>query len=53
VFSRVVGWMNTGPRRYPARDELEALLAQEGLTTRFQPLWGRTPFNNWLVVASR
>lgn len=53
VFSRVVGWMNTGPRRYPGREELEALLAQEGLSTRFQPLWGRTPFNNWLVVAAR
>lgn len=53
VFSRVVRWMNTGPRRYPGREELEALLAQEGLATRFEPLWGRTPFNNWLVVASR
>lgn len=53
VFSRLVGWMNAGPRRYPRRPELEALLAEEGLCARFEPLWGRTPFNNWLVVATR
>lgn len=53
VFSRLVGWMNTGPRRYPSKEELQALLAREGLSTQFRPLWGRTPFNNWLVVASR
>ncbi|TXK60489.1 class I SAM-dependent methyltransferase [Alkalisalibacterium limincola] len=53
VLSRAIGWMNAGPRRYPERAQLESLLAREGLSTRFQPLWGRTPFNNWLVVASR
>lgn len=53
VLSRLVGWMNAGPRRYPDRDELQSVLAGEGLEVAFHPLWGRTPFNNWLVVASR
>jgi 2-polyprenyl-3-methyl-5-hydroxy-6-metoxy-1,4-benzoquinol methylase len=52
-FSRALRWMNTGPKRYPERDALDAQLRGHGLDTQFAPLWGRTPFNNWLVVASR
>lgn len=53
AFSRVLRWMNTGPKRYPERAALEAQLRSHGLDTRFSPLWGRTPFNNWLLVASK
>ena len=53
TFSHALRWMNTGPKRYPLREALEAQLRGHGLDTRFTPLWGRTPFNNWLLVASR
>lgn len=52
-FSRWVRWMNAGPTRYPARDALEARFAAAGLQTEFSPLFGRTPFNNWRIVAKR
>jgi SAM-dependent methyltransferase len=51
-LSRTLGWMNAGPDRYPTRDGLAAELAGLGLASTFSPLWGRTPFNNWLVVAT-
>jgi len=45
------GWMRTAPRDYPTREGLLATLAGHGLQARCTPLYGRTPFNNWLVVA--
>lgn len=53
VFSRLIGWMNAGPRRYPDPDALRGRFAAAGLHSRFTPLHGKTPFNNWLVVAIR
>ena len=53
ALSRVVGWMNAGPRRYPDADALAARFAAAGLAAEFTPLHGRTPFNNWLVVAAK
>ena len=51
VFSRLIGWMRSGPSRYPQRGALQARFERSGLTARFEPLHGNTPFNNWLVVA--
>lgn len=51
VFSRVIGWMNAGPRSYPDPDRLRQRFDEAGLQSRFTPLYGNTPFNNWLVVA--
>lgn len=53
VFSRVVGWMSARPGRYPDPDRLRATFDAGGLESRFTPLYGRTPFNNWLIVATR
>lgn len=50
-LGRLVGWMNASPRHYPDAGELRARLDAAGLRSRFSPLAGRTPFNNWLVVA--
>ncbi|HVJ36686.1 MAG TPA: methyltransferase domain-containing protein [Stenotrophomonas sp.] len=47
------GWMRTAPRAYPTREGLLATLAGHGLQASCTPLYGNTPFNNWLVVASR
>ncbi|WP_162312133.1 methyltransferase domain-containing protein [Pseudoxanthomonas broegbernensis] len=51
VLSRVLGWMNAAPRRYPEAAALRARFDDAGLRSRFSPLSGDTPFNNWLIVA--
>lgn len=48
-----IGWMRSAPLRYPTRDWFERKLADAGLAAGFRPLHGRTPFNNWLIVATR
>ena len=53
VFSRVLGWMNAGPSRYPEASALRAKLEGAGLGVEFTPLFAGTPFNNWRVVATR
>ncbi|HVR82152.1 MAG TPA: class I SAM-dependent methyltransferase [Luteimonas sp.] len=51
--ANLLGWMNAAPRRYPRASELRTHLARAGLQGEFTPLHGNTPFNNWLVVATR
>jgi len=53
AFSRVLGWMNSGPKRYPDADMLRARFAAAGLEAEFGPLYGNTPFNNWRIVATK
>ena len=52
-FSRAIRWMNAAPRAYPTNAFLHEHLRAHGLEASFSPLWGNTPFNNWLVVARR
>ncbi len=47
------GWMRSSPDRYPERAWLEARLQEAGFDARITSLSGRTPFNNWLVLATR
>lgn len=49
--ANLVGWMQSTPRCHPSADGLRAILEGAGMQVRIEPLWGRTPFNNWLVVA--
>ena len=53
ALSRWLGWMNAGPQRYPDADSLHARFDAAGLQSEFTPLYGKTPFNNWRVVATR
>lgn len=46
-------WIPGGARHYPARDGLRAALAESGLDISITPLYGRTPFNSYLVMARR
>ena len=48
-----VGWMQFRPKCYPDADALRAQLTAAGLHSTFEPLYGNTPFNNWLIVASK
>ncbi|CAN5613131.1 class I SAM-dependent methyltransferase [soil metagenome] len=52
-LAHVLGWMQAVPKHYPTRESLCAPLSAAGLTATFEPLYADTPFNNWLVVASR
>lgn len=52
-LAHLAGWMQEVPKRYPTRAELESQLAGAGLSVEFRPLYGNTPFNNWLVVAQQ
>ena len=53
VFSRVLGWMNSGPKCYPDAAALRARFDAAGLRADFTPLYGDTPFNNWRIVAEK
>jgi SAM-dependent methyltransferase len=52
-FGHWVGWMKTSFKAQPSAADLAAILQRHGLHADFKPLWGRTPFNNWLVIARR
>lgn len=52
-FGHWIGWMKTSFKAQPSAADLTAILRRHGLQADFTPLWGRTPFNNWLVVARR
>lgn len=50
-FGHAVRWMRSSFVSLPTRDELSRSLSDVGLDASFRPLWGRTPFNNYLVIA--
>ena len=52
-IANVLGWMNAPPRHYPRADALRRTLDDAGLASTFTSLRGNTPFNNWLVVATK
>lgn len=52
-LAHTFGWMQEVPKQYPTRAGLLAQLESAGLAASFAPLYGNTPFNNWLVVAQR
>jgi SAM-dependent methyltransferase len=52
-LSHLIGWMQFRPRSYPTLDGLRGTLEEAGLHAESRPLYGNTPFNNWLIVARR
>ncbi|MGO1072459.1 methyltransferase domain-containing protein [Lysobacter sp. CA199] len=52
-LAKLIGWMQSAPRCYPDAQALHAQLQGYGLDTTVAPLYGNTPFNNWLIVARR
>lgn len=48
-----IGWMQFRPRSYPTLARLRDALQTAGLQAEFTPLYGNTPFNNWLIIAKR
>lgn len=52
-LARRIGWMNTAPKRYPDADALRARCMAAGLAVSIEPWYGKTPFNNWRIVATK
>ena len=52
-FLHATRWMKSPARHYPLREEIEAPLHSAGFTVETVPLWGRTPFNSFFLVARR
>ena len=52
-LANLIGWMQSRPKCYPDAEAMRAQLLDAGLHTTFEPLYGDTPFNNWLIVAAR
>ncbi len=53
VWLRVSGRIRGGAQHYPSEAELRAPLEAAGLAVTVGPLFGRTPFNSYLLVARR
>jgi hypothetical protein len=52
-LANLIGWMQSRPKCYPDVDAMRDQLLDAGLDTEFSPLYGNTPFNNWLIVATK
>jgi hypothetical protein len=52
-FAACCFWMKAAPVTYPRPETLAATLESCGLRGTIRPLWGRTPFNNWLAIFER
>ena len=46
-------WMQSPARHFPSRHDIEAPLQALGFDVDVRPLWGRTPFNSFVIVARR
>lgn len=53
LVAKCTFWMKAAPIHYPTGDFFHRVLGAEGFTVEIRPLWGRTPFNNYLILAKR
>jgi hypothetical protein len=44
--------MKAAPTHYPTADDFTRILSPHG-KVRVEPLWGKTPFNNHLIVLEK
>jgi 2-polyprenyl-3-methyl-5-hydroxy-6-metoxy-1,4-benzoquinol methylase len=50
-FAKLTFWMKSAPVAYPSAEQFQRVLSESGLRVTFTPLWGKMPFNNYLIVA--
>lgn len=53
LLARATRWMKAAPTCYPTRESICTVLEGEGLDGKVTPLWGKTPFNNFLISYKR
>jgi cyclopropane fatty-acyl-phospholipid synthase-like methyltransferase len=52
-FIKAVGWIPGGAQYFPTEDDIRRVLEPRGIRVDFRPLFGRTPYNSYLMTASR
>ena len=52
LLARVTFWMKAAPTHYPTAEDFHEILRPFG-DVEISPLWGKTPFNNHLIVLKR
>ncbi|MFK7909687.1 MAG: class I SAM-dependent methyltransferase [Akkermansiaceae bacterium] len=53
LFAKITFWMKAAPTHYPTAEFFREKLEGHGLSVEIRPFWGKTPFNNYLIVAKR
>ena len=53
VFAKCTFWMKAAPIHYPTSDFFRKTLEAEGFEVEIRPFWGNTPFNNFMILATR
>lgn len=52
-FSRIVRWLKAERLVFPTRDSIVSVMNEHDFDSEVVPMWGRTPFNNYLFVFRR
>ncbi len=52
-FSRAVRWLKAERLWFPTRELIVETMTRHGFEVEVVPMWGRTPFNNYLFVFRR
>jgi 2-polyprenyl-3-methyl-5-hydroxy-6-metoxy-1,4-benzoquinol methylase len=52
LLAKLTFWMKAAPTHYPTGSDFKRILAPFG-SVSIRPLWGKTPFNNYLIVLTR
>jgi len=53
IFARAVRWLKAERLNFPTREAIVDPFRERGFAEEVVPLWGRTPFNNYLFVFRR
>lgn len=51
-LAKATFWMKAGPTHYPTASDIRRILSPHGKVA-ISPLWGGTPFNNYLIVLKK
>lgn len=52
-FARAIGWLRVPRLNFPSLLTITREFESRGFRSEISPLWGRTPFNNYLLVFTR
>lgn len=52
-FARGIGWMTRQAVQFPTLESVAARFPADEFDHEIRPLWGRTPFNSWLLAFRR
>jgi len=53
LLAKCTFWMKAAPTHYPTAEFFQTALEPKGFEVSIQPFWGKTPFNNYLITATR